>query len=43
MILDVRGLKPPQPAVMIIENLEKLKIGEKLEVIGDKTLCRYNT
>ncbi|EHR77424.1 hypothetical protein OCC_13156 [Thermococcus litoralis DSM 5473] len=36
MILDVRGLKPPQPAVMILENLERLKIGETLEVIGDK-------
>ncbi|MDV3104566.1 DUF1858 domain-containing protein [Thermococcus waiotapuensis] len=36
MMLDVRGLKPPQPAVMIIEALGKLKTGETLEVIGDK-------
>ncbi|MBP1912116.1 DUF1858 domain-containing protein [Thermococcus stetteri] len=36
MMLDVRGLKPPQPALMIIEALEKLKTGERLEVIGDK-------
>jgi TusA-related sulfurtransferase len=36
MMLDVRGLKPPQPALMILENLERLKIGETLEVIGDK-------
>lgn len=36
MMLDVRGLQPPQPAVMIIESLGKLKTGETLEVIGDK-------
>lgn len=36
MILDVRGLKPPQPAVMMTEALEKLKVGEILEAIGDK-------
>ena len=36
MMLDVRGLKAPQPAVMIIEALGKLKTGETLEVIGDK-------
>ncbi|NJE75742.1 DUF1858 domain-containing protein [Thermococcus sp. ES12] len=36
MMLDVRGLKPPQPAVMIIEALGKLKAGETLEVIGDR-------
>ena len=36
MMLDVRGLKAPQPAVMIIEALGKLKAGETLEVIGDK-------
>lgn len=36
MMLDVRGLKAPQPAVMIIESLGKLKTGETLEVIGDK-------
>ena len=36
MMLDVRGLQPPQPAVMIIEALGKLKTGETLEVIGDK-------
>ncbi len=36
MMLDVRGLKAPQPAVMIIESLGKLKTGETLEVLGDK-------
>ncbi|AMQ19346.1 DUF1858 domain-containing protein [Thermococcus peptonophilus] len=36
MMLDVRGLKAPQPAVMIMEALGKLKTGETLEVIGDK-------
>ncbi|WP_297459601.1 DUF1858 domain-containing protein [Thermococcus sp.] len=36
MMLDVRGLKAPQPAVMIIESLGRLKTGETLEVIGDK-------
>ncbi|CAD5244002.1 DUF1858 domain-containing protein [Thermococcus camini] len=36
MMLDVRGLKPPQPAVMIMEALPKLEVGETLEVIGDK-------
>ncbi len=36
MLLDVRGLKAPQPALMIIEALEKLGTGETLEVIGDK-------
>ncbi|WP_456396467.1 DUF1858 domain-containing protein [Thermococcus sp.] len=36
MMLDVRGLQPPQPAVMIIQSLGKLKVGETLEVIGDK-------
>ncbi len=36
MMLNVRGLEAPQPAVMIIENLGKLKVDETLEVIGDK-------
>ena len=36
MMLDVRGLNPPQPAVMIMEGLGKLKTGETIEVIGDK-------
>ncbi len=36
MMLDVRGLKAPQPAVMIVESLGKLKTGDTLEVIGDK-------
>ncbi|NJE84597.1 DUF1858 domain-containing protein [Thermococcus sp. CX2] len=36
MMLDVRGLKPPQPAVMILESLGKLKVGDTLEVIGDR-------
>ncbi|NJE60919.1 DUF1858 domain-containing protein [Thermococcus sp. 21S7] len=36
MMLDVRGLQPPQPAVMIIQSLGKLQVGETLEVIGDK-------
>ncbi len=36
MMLDVRGLKAPQPALMIIESLGKLETGETLEVLGDK-------
>ena len=36
MMLDVRGVQPPQPAVMIIESLGKLQVGETLDVIGDK-------
>jgi TusA-related sulfurtransferase len=36
MMLDVRGLNPPQPAVMIIEAVGKLKTGDTLEVIGDR-------
>lgn len=36
MMLDVRGLQPPQPALMIIESLGKLQVGETLDVIGDK-------
>ncbi len=36
MMLDVRGLKAPQPAVMIVESLGKLKTGDTLEVLGDK-------
>ncbi|ASA77305.1 DUF1858 domain-containing protein [Thermococcus sp. 5-4] len=36
MILDVRGLQPPQPAVMMVEALAKLEAGKTLEVIGDK-------
>ncbi|WP_297509905.1 DUF1858 domain-containing protein [Thermococcus sp.] len=36
MLLDVRGLKAPGPALMIIESLGKLQTGETLEVIGDK-------
>ncbi|NJE02512.1 sulfurtransferase TusA family protein, partial [Thermococcus sp. JdF3] len=36
MMLDVGGLKPPQPAVMILESLGKLKVGDTLEVIGDR-------
>ncbi len=35
-MLDVRGLNPPQPAVMIIEAVGKLKTGDTLEVIGDR-------
>ncbi|WP_240912236.1 MULTISPECIES: DUF1858 domain-containing protein [unclassified Thermococcus] len=35
-MLDVGGLKPPQPAVMILESLGKLKVGDTLEVIGDR-------
>ena len=35
-MLDVRGLQPPQPAVMIVEALSRLETGETLEVIGDR-------
>lgn len=36
MLLDVRGLKAPGPAVAIMENLKKLGVNETLEVIGEK-------
>lgn len=35
-MLDVGGLKPPQPAVMILESFGKLKVGDILEAIGDR-------
>ena len=35
-ILDVRGLEPPQPMVVVLEALERLAPGDRLEVIHDR-------
>ncbi|AIF70170.1 hypothetical protein PAP_08950 [Palaeococcus pacificus DY20341] len=35
-VLDLRGLKPPEPAVRIVEALKDLTKGEGIEAIGDK-------
>lgn len=35
-VLDLRGLKPPKPAVRIVEALKDLKGGESIEAIGDR-------
>src|SRR5262245_38894898 len=34
--LDVRGLEPPQPLVRVLERLETLSSGERLEVVLDR-------
>jgi tRNA 2-thiouridine synthesizing protein A len=34
--LDVRGLEPPQPLVRVLERLETLGAGERLEVVLDR-------
>jgi len=36
MILDNRGLEPPQPMMRTLEALESLKPGEKLSIINDR-------
>ena len=36
MIIDVRGMEAPGPAVAIMENLKRINTGETLEVIGDR-------
>jgi tRNA 2-thiouridine synthesizing protein A len=35
-ILDVRGLEPPEPLVRILEALERLRPGERLEVLHER-------
>lgn len=34
--LDVRGLEPPQPMVLVLERLEALGAGETLEVLHER-------
>lgn len=36
MILDNRGLEPPQPMMRTLEALEKLQTGETLQIINDR-------
>lgn len=36
MTLDVRGLEPPLPMVRILERLERLGPGQRLEVVHDR-------
>ncbi|GMB07739.1 MULTISPECIES: DUF2249 domain-containing protein [Anoxybacillaceae] len=36
MILDNRGLEPPQPMMRTLAALEKLKSGETLTIINDR-------
>lgn len=36
MILDNRGLEPPQPMMRTLNTLEKLKSGETLKIINDR-------
>lgn len=36
MILDNRGLEPPQPMMRTLTTLEKLKKGETLSIINDR-------
>jgi uncharacterized protein (DUF2249 family) len=35
-VIDVRGLEPPQPMVLVLEELERLRPGDRLEVIHDR-------
>jgi uncharacterized protein (DUF2249 family) len=32
-VIDVRGLEPPQPMVLVLEQLERLQPGDRLEVV----------
>lgn len=41
MMLEVRGVQPPQPAIRIAEALGKLKVRETLEVIGDRPFVDF--
>lgn len=36
MILDNRGLEPPQPMMRTLEKLETLKPGDTLKIINDR-------
>ena len=35
-VIDVRGLEPPQPMVLVLEEADRLGAGERLEVIHDR-------
>ena len=35
-VIDVRGLEPPQPMVLVLEAADRLEPGERLEVIHDR-------
>lgn len=35
-VIDVRGLEPPQPMVVVLEEADRLEPGERLEVIHDR-------
>ena len=35
-VLDIRGLEPPQPMVRVLEEIEKLPTGTRLEVHHDR-------
>lgn len=36
MILDNRGLEPPQPMMRALKHLEEMKDGETLSIINDR-------
>ncbi|WP_188455292.1 DUF2249 domain-containing protein [Virgibacillus oceani] len=36
MIIDNRGLEPPQPMMRTLKALDKMKNGEKLAIINDR-------
>lgn len=36
MILDNRGLEPPQPMMRTLAKLEELKVGDVLQIINDR-------
>lgn len=35
-VIDVRGLEPPQPMVLVLGELERLQPGDRLEVVHDR-------
>jgi len=35
-VIDVRGLEPPQPMVRVLEELERIEPGERLEVLHER-------
>ncbi len=35
-VLDVRGLEPPQPLVRVLQRLDTLEHGERLEILHDR-------
>jgi uncharacterized protein (DUF2249 family) len=42
LTLDVRGLEPPQPMVLVLERLDTLQPGETLEVLHDRHSLNSN-